>query len=122
MRCNRFILFNYYDGTSPLGTMDEEHYEALKSFWIEVVNNNEVIHDSIEANTVFVLPKNYGWGMRWSEDKIWGIFKPDFISQQIWESLEEILNMYKFEVDIIYTDENFPLFFNYENVYYWNNN
>ncbi|MCW4015006.1 MAG: hypothetical protein NWF06_01420 [Candidatus Bathyarchaeota archaeon] len=116
-----FVIFNYY-GTNnePYGTMENEHFEAVESFWNDVVKNPDVVHDSIIADSVLVLPKNYGWGMRWQQDKIWGIFKPDDKSQQIWNLMETVLQIHDLKTDIIYDDANFPLAPQYQNIYYWN--
>lgn len=118
-----FVLFNYYfDGSGPYGMMTDEYFEALESFWNDVVKSPNVVHGSIQADTVFVLPENYGWGMRSSEDKIWGIFKPDNKTQLIGDQLESILNEHGIKTDIIYEDEKFSLPQEYHHIYYWNQN
>jgi len=115
-----FVLFNYYkDDSGPYGTMKDEHFEALESFWNNVVKNPHVVHGSIKADSVLILPKNYGWGMRSPEDKIWGIFKPDDKTQQIWDLMESILKDHGLKTDIVYEDTNFPLAPEYQHLYYW---
>ncbi len=115
-----FVLFNYYQGDGdPYGTLKDEHYKALESFWNNVVKNPHVVHGSIKADSVLVLPKNYGWGMRWSEDKIWGIFKPDDKAQPIWDLMESVLKDHGLKTDIVYEDEDFPLAPEYQHIYYW---
>jgi hypothetical protein len=115
-----FVLFNYHDGGSPYGTMEEEHFAALKTFWNDVVKDSGVVHGSVKADTVLVLPENYGWGMRSPDDKIWGIFKPDNQTQAISDMMEHVLTEHTLKVDIVYFDPDFPLPPEYENVYYWN--
>jgi len=118
-----FVLFNYYkDDSNPYGTMKEEHFQALESFWNNVIKNSQVVHGSIKADTVLILPKNYGWGMRWPEDKIWGIFKPDDKTQPIWELLESVLKDNDMKTDIIYEDEKFQIPQEYKHRYYWDQN
>jgi hypothetical protein len=90
------------------GIMTEEHFEALERFWSEVVKNPDVIHGSIVAETVLVLPKNYGWGMRHPQDRIWGWFGPDEKSAQIWELSRYLLSKYSLTLDIVYEDPVFP--------------
>jgi hypothetical protein len=115
-----FVLFNYYkDADNPYGTLKEEHFQALEYFWSNIIKNSQVVHGSIKADTVLILPKNYGWGMRWPEDKIWGIFKPDNKTQLIWDQLESTLNEHGIKTDIIYEDEKISLPQEYQHRYYW---
>jgi len=115
-----FVLFNYYDDLNPHGTMKDEHYTALESFWNDVIKNPRVVHGSIKADSVLVLPKNYGWGMRSPEDKIWGIFKPDNQTHAISDLMESILKEHDLQTDIVYDDPGFPLPSEYQHIYYWN--
>ncbi len=69
------VLFNYYDNNqNPYGVLTEQDFQTLQSFWNNVLNNPQIIRGSITADSVFVLPENYGWGARWATDNIWGIF------------------------------------------------
>jgi hypothetical protein len=118
-----FVLFNYYeDEDNPYGTMKDEHFQALKNFWNNVVKNPHIIQGSIKADSVLVLPKNYGWGMRWAEDKIWGIFTADDKAQQIWDLLQTTLKNHGLKTDIVYEDTEFPLTTEYQYIYYWTQN
>ena len=116
-----FVFFNYYEENgNPYGTMKDEHFKALESFWNNVVKNPNIVNGSIKADSVLVLPENYGWGMRWPEDKIWGIFKADDKAQQIWNLLQSILENHNLTADIVYEDADFPLAPEYQHIYYWN--
>ncbi|MCW4034544.1 MAG: hypothetical protein NWF03_04195, partial [Candidatus Bathyarchaeota archaeon] len=116
-----FVVFNYYnDDSNPYGTMQDEHFEAVESFWNDVVKNPNVVHGSVSADSVLVLPENYGWGTRAPTDKIWGIFKPDDKTQQIWNLMQSVLADHGLQTDIVYEDENFPLAPEYTHIYYWN--
>ena len=115
------LIFNYADDmTEPYGTLQEEHFTALESFWNEVVQNPDVTQGSIKAETVLVLPENYGWGMRDPNDKIWGFWGPDEKSSQIWESSQSLLKQYGLGLDIVYEDSEFPVDGKYSNIFYWN--
>ena len=117
-----FVLFNYYDSDeNPYGTMKEEHFQALESFWNNVVKNPHIIQGSVKADSVLVLPKNYGWGMRWKEDKVWGIFKADEKTEQIWSLMQTTLQEHGLKTDIVYEDAEFRLPTGYQNIYTWNN-
>jgi hypothetical protein len=112
------VLFDYYDSDSnPYGTMQTEHFQALESFWNDAVKNPHEIRDSIRANSALVLPQNYGWGTRWREDKIWGIFKADNQTSQIWDLMQATLLEHGLNMDIVYADSDFPLPTQYLTIY-----
>jgi hypothetical protein len=115
-----FVLFNYYeDNGNPYGTMQPEHFQALKDFWNNVVKNPHITQGSTKADSALVLPKNYGWGMRWNQDKIWGIFNPDDKTQQLWNLLQTTLQNHGLKTDIVYEDAEYPLTEEYQNIYHW---
>lgn len=113
-----FVLFNYYDSDNDTyGTMKEEHFQALESFWNNVIKNPQEIQGLIKADSVLVLPKNYGWGTRWEEDKVWGIFKADDQTRQIWSLIQTTLQEHGLKTDIVYDDSEFLLPSGYQNIY-----
>jgi len=115
------VIFNYptIDG-NDYGVMYDEHFEALENFWNNVVKNQNVDQGSVEVEAVLVLPKNYGWGMRHPEDRIWGWWGPDEKSPQIWSLSRELLSTYGFRLDIVYDSSEFPVEGKYQQIYYWN--
>ncbi len=117
------MIFNYpnLDGNN-YGVMQDEHFAALERFWDEVVKTNDgQPREFGQADAAFVLPKNYGWGMRNPNDRIWGIWGPDDKSAQIWSNSEKLLSRHGLRLDIVYDDPAFPLSGRYSRVYYWNN-
>ncbi len=116
------VIFNYptYPDGNNYGVMTDEHFDALERFWNDTVKNPEVIHGSIKADAALVLPKNYGWGMRTPEDKIWGFWGPDEKSPQIWTLSRQLLEQYDYSLDIVYEDPEFPVKDKYSQIYYWN--
>ena len=113
-----FVLFNYYDSDNGTdGTMKPEHFQALKTFWSDVVKNPQEVQGSIKADSVLVLPANYGWGARWQEDHIWGIFNADKKTTQIWNLMQATLQEHGLKTDIVCDDAQFPLPSGYSNVY-----
>jgi hypothetical protein len=115
------VVFNYAeDMEGPYGTLQDEHFDALKRFWNKVVKSSAVKHGSIEAEAVLVLPENYGWGMRNPEDTIWGLWGSDEKSQQIWELSRSLLDHYGSGLDIVYIDPDFPVEEKYDLIFYWN--
>ena len=116
------VLFNYSPDSegNPYGVITEEHFDALERFWKDIVKNPAVIHGSIKTEAALVLPKNYGWGMRTKEDKIWAFWEPDNKSQQIWTISRQLLTQYGLSLDIVYDDPAFPVTGKYPQIYYWN--
>jgi hypothetical protein len=113
-----FVLFDYYfdSDTNPYGTMHEEQFQALKSFWKEDMQNSKGVQDSIKADTVLVFPPNFGWGTRWDGDKVWGIFVGDEKTHQIWGIMQASLQQRGFGIDIVIDDQNYPLNNLYKNI------
>jgi len=113
-----FVLFNFYEegASNPYGTLKNEHFNALKRFWNDVVQNPRVVHGAIKADSALVLPKNFGGGLRWREDAIWGVFKPDETSGKIWDLTQLSLNKYGYRLDIIYDDPAYSLSPDYKNI------
>lgn len=115
------VIFNYppIEG-EDYGVMQDQHFEALERFWNEVVRNSWVVHGGVDAEAALVLPRNYGWGMRHPEDRIWGWWGPDEKSPQIWNISRQLLEQYGTSLDIVYEDPAFPAEGVYKTVYYWN--
>lgn len=112
------LLFNYYDNTAfPYGTMRNEHFQALESFWNDVVQNPSVKQGSIAADSLLVLPKNYGWGMRWENDRIWGIFNANETTQKLWNLKQSALIDNDLKIDIVYENSDFPYTTRYPDIY-----
>ena len=112
------VIFDYPQiGDNPYGILTEEQFMAIERFW--------GIIQTLPANTppevAFVMPHDYGWGMRSQKDKIWGLWAPDETSAQIWSIKEKLLAQYGTGLDIVYDDSQFPLAGRgYHQVYYWN--
>jgi hypothetical protein len=114
------IIFDYpYNCTdNPYGIMTEKHFQSLEKFWNQILTKSTP--NSAHAEAALVLPKDYGWGMRRLNDKIWGFWGPDNKSPIIWSNIQVLLNKYGLGLDIIYDDPVFPIQGNYTKVYYWN--
>jgi hypothetical protein len=114
-------VFNYpcLEG-NPYGVLTDEHFDALERFWNDVVaqRNGLVVPDLSEAQAALVLPRNYGWGMRSVNDRVW-YWGPDYRSVQIWNVSRRLLADYGLRLDIVYDDPLFPVAGNYSQVYFW---
>jgi hypothetical protein len=113
-------VFNYPTNQTgnPYGVMKDEHFEALQHLWNDV-KTQKITQGSASAQAAYVLPHNYGWGMRSSTDKIW-YWGPDELSPQIWNATRQLLATYGPRLDIVYDDPQYPLEGNYSRVYFWN--
>jgi hypothetical protein len=112
------IIFNY-PKINDYGVMTDEHFEALERFWNDVIAMPQTIHGSIKAEAALVLPKNYGWGMRYPEDRIW-YWQSGERAQKIWELLQNTLAKHGSKLDIVYDDSAYPVTGKYLRIYYWN--
>ena len=118
---NYVIIFNYPTDPpgNPYGILTDEHFEAMQQFWSYMQQNPED-YGKTEAQAALVLPQNYGWGMRYPEDRIWGYWGPDEKSEQIWNLTQKLVDQYGLELDIVYEDPNYPLADFYQKIFYWN--
>ena len=107
-----------YNGTNPYGVMEQEHFDALERLWNGIQNGE--IERAPQPDAVLILPKNYGWGMRHPEDKIWGFWGADEKSPVIWDRVQLLLGRYGYSLDIAYEDSTYPVPVGYKVVYYWN--
>ncbi len=120
------VIFNYpqIDGNA-YGILMDEHFEAIEKFWnditveSEVYNSLSAIRDSSKAEAALVLPRNYGWGMRRPDDRLW-YWGSDEKSAQVWEISRKLLSQYGLGLDIVYDAPAFPVADQYPQVYYWN--
>jgi hypothetical protein len=114
------VIFDYpYNSTdNPYGIMTNSHFQALEKLWNQIMVKSTT--NSVHAEAALVLPKDYGWGMRSVNDKIWGPWGPDDKSPLIWNNTQTLLNNYGLRLDIIYDDPAFPIQGNYSKVYFWN--
>jgi hypothetical protein len=115
------IVFNYPQ-IGAYGILTEDHFAALQKFWT-TLHNNPGSFSSNTPKVAYVLPTDYGFGFRNSNDRIWGLFPADELSSKIFEDTNTILPI-KFgsSFDIIYNEEQIitPLLGNYSQVFYWN--
>jgi hypothetical protein len=114
------ILFNfpYIPEGNPYGILLDEHFVALEDFW-KYTQGHPQDYGKNQGDIAFVLPKNYGWGMRFPGDKIWGLWDADSLSINIWEKMNRLIKQHGIRLDIIYEDPEINLD-KYSKVVYWN--
>jgi hypothetical protein len=116
------IIFNHpqIEGNA-YGILSDEHFEALERFWNYAVETSDLRTLSVsgQAQAALVLPRNYGWGMRRPDDRIW-YWESDEKSHQIWDLSRRLLSQYGTRLDIVYNDPDFPVTGKYPKIYFWN--
>ena len=94
--------------------------EVLKSFW-SYVNSHPRMDAPTRERAAYILPKDYGYGFRGPDDKIWGLWESDEFSEKAWNDVNSLLEHHPQNIDIIYEDD---LGYNYEQTYHtlilWN--
>ena len=101
------------------GTFNMEHLQALKDF-SEYAHKNPRYIEPTSKRSAFVLPKDFAYGFRGPEDKIWGLWDADAFSYDISAQLGNLLQEYGNSLDIIYDDEVDYSSLGYEKFMFWN--
>jgi hypothetical protein len=115
------IIFNFptHPPGNPYGILTEEHFSAMKQFWNYASTHPEA-YGKTAGDVVYVLPKDYGWGMRRIDDNVWlPRWGPDELSPIIWEELNILIEKYGLRLDIVYDDPHFVME-GYNEIYYSN--
>ena len=107
---NYIILFNYPENPedNPYGILLDEHFVAMQQFW-EYIHKHPGDYGKTKGQVAFVLPKDYGWGMRHVDDSIWGLWPADNLSPVIWDKMNKLTDRYGLQLDILYDDHNLSL-------------
>jgi hypothetical protein len=115
------IVFNYPQNPldNQYGILTDEHFLAMKQFWNYVTPSSRETK-RIAAQVAYVLPQDYGWGMRSLDDKIWGIWDADAKAPIIWENVNKLETKYSLKLDIIYDDPTYNPEEKYCQIYPWN--
>ena len=102
------------------GILEEEHKDAMKQFWQYMQDNPR--ENSLTVDRVaYVLPKDYGYGFRGPNDKIWGIWEADNLTYQMCTTLGSLLEEYGSRLDIIYDEGMTPNnTYMYSKLIFWN--
>ena len=113
------VIFNYPQ-INPYGALTEEHFKAIKNFLSYIKHYPRAKYGKVKGEVAFVLPKDYGWGMRQANDNIWGLWPPDDLSPVIGQKIASLINKYGLKLDIIYDDPYFNYTEKYSKIFYWN--
>ena len=114
------VVFDY-PVTGTYGILADEHFEKLEEFW-SYVQSNPQEHGVFQGEVAYVLPKDYGFGFRSAEDKIWGLWEADELSEKVWDDVNTLVDQYSYRLDIVYSDPEVISAFErrYEKLFFWN--
>jgi hypothetical protein len=117
------VIFDHPDLYPEFGILTEDHFGNLTDFW-NYVDSNPDKHGTIKAEVAYVLPENFGFGFRNSDDTIWGLWSADTDerTEKIWGDVNQLIDEYGFSLDIVYSDPEFndELKRHYDKVFFWN--
>lgn len=113
-----YVLVFNFPPINQYGALTEEHFTALENFW-NYTHTHSRKEQKTEEKVAFVLPKDYGWGMRNPEDNIWGLWPADDLAQTIWHKINQLINEHGLKLDIIYDDQQYDYTQKYQTIYYW---
>jgi hypothetical protein len=118
----KYILVFDGDENYTQSILGEEHLDAMKKFW-QYTRDHPRPTDLLNGRVAFVLPKDYGYGFRGPNDKVWGFFEADNLTGQICVDVNELLLQFGTRLDIVYDDEllfNSPAIERYSEIFMWN--
>lgn len=116
------VVFNSpanFTATTEYGTLTTQHLDTLKRFW-NYMNTHTA--EAGSARTAYVLPRDYGYGFRGTDDKIWGLFGPDTLSPVVWNQAKSLITTYGTGLDIVYETQigNLSIALSYDKLIFWN--
>jgi hypothetical protein len=116
----KYILVFDSDENYTQGTLKQEHFDALKRFWQYAAANPRV--SSVASDRVaYVLPEGYAYGFRGPNDKIWGLWEADNLTDQICNTLGGLMKEYGTKLDVIYDEGLQPNnTYAYSKLLFWN--
>ena len=91
-----------YTGT----TLTEDHFSALKNFWSYIQHNPDK-HGELKADTVVILPQDYGFGFRNPDDSVWRYHLPDNWTRKMFSDITNLVNQHNSTLNIVYSDPQF---------------
>ena len=101
----KYVLVFDTNANYTHGILEDEHLDALKQFW-QYTQDNPRVSNQNGDRVAYVLPKDYGYGFRGPDDKIWGLWEAheDELSFEISTELGSLIGSYQNMLDIIYDD------------------
>jgi hypothetical protein len=117
---SKYIIVFSYPEITPYGILTEEHFSALQHFW-NTLRTDPGSFGSNSAEVAYVLPADYGSGLRSADDGLWGFFPPDQLSAKIYSDIETLTSRYGAKLNILYDEpQTLAVLGNYSQVFFWN--
>ena len=115
------VIFNYAPEIGQYGILTEKHLDKMKDFW-NYIHSNPQDYGVIKGEAAYVLPQDYGFGFRYSGDKIWGLWNADDLSPKVWDDVNLLITQYGSRLDVVYDDAEFinAVRSHYTNLFFWN--
>jgi hypothetical protein len=114
------IIFDYPKNNLPYGILKDGHLDTLHKFWLYTQQNPQAF-GSTKVTAAYVLPGDYGSGLRSATDTIWGLFPADNLSTKAWNDINTLTNRYGTGFDIVFDDGSIGnVTTHYANVFPWN--
>lgn len=116
------VIFDYPNtDSSEYGILYDVHFEAMQNFW-NYVTSNPQNHGVDPVNVAYVLPQDYGFGLRSPSDHIWGVWKADELSSKVCEDITRLVAQYGTCFDVVYDDPEYmgTIKNRYSELIYWN--
>jgi hypothetical protein len=110
------------DYTHEVIKEEEGHFDALKRFWQYAIDNPRPSNPPSDR-VAYVLPKDYGYGFRGPDDKIWGLWPAADYNESFKISTEvgNLIDKYQNRLDIIYNDGlEAGNSYGYSELFFWN--
>ena len=116
----KYVVVFDYPKIEQYGILTEKHFEVMKAFW-SYIHSNTQEHGVIKGEVAYVLPQDYGFGFRSAEDKIWGLWEADDLSEKVWYDVNTLINKYGSRLDIVYSDPEVKdaVERRYEKLFFW---
>ena len=116
----KYLIVFDYPKSDTYGILTDRHFNALKRFW-DWTHANPKAFGSVKATAAYILPGDYGSGLRSTTDNIWGLFPADNLSTKTWNDIEAMTNRYGARFDIIFDDNTIGnVAGRYESRLFWN--
>ena len=122
------IVFDYPDNLT-YGILNNDHLNALKSFYNYISNNPPTDPAYAQVKTAYVMPADYGFGFRNAQDSIWGIWSGDnetqsqlTLNQKLISDVNTLTQQYGTNFDIVFDNPQYNQATEnrYQNLIYWN--
>lgn len=111
-----------FDGNAnwTQNVLDQGQLDAINQFWQYAQANPRTV-SPVSERTAYVLPEDYAYGFRGPQDKIWGLWEPDSLTNLICCNASKLIQQYGKNLDIVYPDgQQTVKSLGYRNVFYWN--